>query len=178
MRKHLSFANITAALALSVAISMTPAGAHVTSRFAHLWGTHIKPKIAKPGTINTSSNPVDWTKLKNVPSDIVDGDDDTPSAFSGYELITGTGVDISNAATGTASASCSTTDKEVLGGGFYSTQTVDIHASASYPFEPFTDFFTGTLVPGGWTATIRNNSGSTANLKAYAICADTDQTEA
>jgi hypothetical protein len=75
VRKHLSFANVAATLALVVAVSMTPAGAHVTSRFAHLWRGHIKPKLSKQGTINAAGNPVNWTKLKGIPADLVDGDD-------------------------------------------------------------------------------------------------------
>jgi hypothetical protein len=58
------------------AFMITPAGAHVTDSFKHLWNKHIKPKLANPGTINASGNPVDWTKLKGVPSGFADGTDD------------------------------------------------------------------------------------------------------
>lgn len=54
---------------------LSPATADVTSSFKHLWNDHIKPKIANPGTINSANNPVDWTKLKGVPSDFADGTD-------------------------------------------------------------------------------------------------------
>jgi hypothetical protein len=67
-------------LAVGVVIGMlmiSPAGAHVTSSFSHLYNTHIKPKLANPGTINSANNPVDWTKLKGVPADFADGVDDT-----------------------------------------------------------------------------------------------------
>jgi len=56
---------------------ITPAGAHISESFNHLWNTHIKPKIANPGTINNANNPVDWTKLKSVPVDFADGVDNT-----------------------------------------------------------------------------------------------------
>ncbi len=59
------------------ALLLTPAGADVTSSFKHLWNDHIKPKIANPGTINDTKNPVDWTKLKGVPEGFADGADDT-----------------------------------------------------------------------------------------------------
>jgi hypothetical protein len=35
--------------------------------------------INTPGTINAASNPLEWTKLKNVPADFADGFDDTGS---------------------------------------------------------------------------------------------------
>ena len=59
------------------AFMITPAGAHISESFNHLWNKHIKPKIATPGTINSASNPVDWTKLKGVPDEIADGLDST-----------------------------------------------------------------------------------------------------
>ena len=68
--------NVAALLALSALIAaalMGPAGAH---KYKHIWKDHIKPKLQNPGTINDSSNPVDWTKLKNVPADFADGVDD------------------------------------------------------------------------------------------------------
>jgi hypothetical protein len=54
---------------------LTPAGAHVTGSFRHLWRDHIKPRLASRGTLNASGNPVNWTKLKNVPKGLADGDD-------------------------------------------------------------------------------------------------------
>lgn len=56
---------------------ISPAGAHVTTSFKHLWNEHIKPRLATPGTINDAANPVDWTKLKGVPGDFADGVDNT-----------------------------------------------------------------------------------------------------
>jgi hypothetical protein len=53
-----------------------PVGAHVPDKFGHLWQVHIKPKLGEPGTINSAKNPVDWTKLKNVPEGFADGIDD------------------------------------------------------------------------------------------------------
>jgi hypothetical protein len=64
-------------------VLMSPAGAHVTGRFRHLWRIHIKPKLAAPGLINDSRNPVDWTRLKNVPAGLADGTDDTAAGGGG-----------------------------------------------------------------------------------------------
>jgi hypothetical protein len=55
---------------------LAPVSAHVNSKFGHLWKIHIKPKLAKPGSINAPKNPVDWTRLKNVPAGFADGIDD------------------------------------------------------------------------------------------------------
>jgi hypothetical protein len=38
------------------------------------------------GTINSPSNPVDWTQLKNVPAGFADGTDDVGGAGDGYSL--------------------------------------------------------------------------------------------
>ncbi len=61
-------------------LMITPAGAHITDSFTHLFNKHIKPILANPGTINDASNPVDWTKLKGVPADFADGVDATGGA--------------------------------------------------------------------------------------------------
>lgn len=66
---------------------ITPALAHVDG-FRHLWNDHIKPKIANPGTINNANNPVDWTKLKNVPAGFADGVDDAGAGGGGLGTIT------------------------------------------------------------------------------------------
>ena len=64
-----------ATLGLLLLALTNPVSAHVGSEVKHLWKEHLKPKLAKPGEINKASNPVDWTKLKNVPADLADGDD-------------------------------------------------------------------------------------------------------
>jgi hypothetical protein len=69
--------NVAALLAISVLIAAAligPAGAH--NGAGHIWKTHIRPKLQNPGTINTATNPVDWTKLKGVPAGLADGTDD------------------------------------------------------------------------------------------------------
>jgi hypothetical protein len=71
------------AIVIAIAFLLSPAGAHVTSSFRHLWRDHIKPKIATPGTINAARNPVDWTKLKSVPPDFADGVDDAAGGGGG-----------------------------------------------------------------------------------------------
>lgn len=67
---------IVVAAVLAVGLGQAPrAGAHDDATTAHLWLGHIKP-MKDPGTINSSTNPVDWTKLKGVPASIADGTDD------------------------------------------------------------------------------------------------------
>ena len=43
-------------------------------------------ELEHPGTINQSGNPVDWTKLKNVPGGLADGVDDAGGAGDGHSL--------------------------------------------------------------------------------------------
>jgi hypothetical protein len=43
-------------------------------------------ELSASGTINSPSNPVDWTMLKNVPSGIADGTDDVGGAGDGHSL--------------------------------------------------------------------------------------------
>jgi hypothetical protein len=76
---------ILVAGALAVAMAAPGAGAHDDGTTSHLWLDHIKP-MRDPGTINTSTNPVDWTKLKGVPQTIADGTDDGVDA-AGFGLL-------------------------------------------------------------------------------------------
>ncbi|MET1012122.1 MAG: hypothetical protein ABWY83_07050, partial [Actinomycetota bacterium] len=68
-------AGIVATILLASMLLAPGARAHVGETFGHLWNEHIKPKLATPGTINAGENPVDWTKLKGVPSGLADGRD-------------------------------------------------------------------------------------------------------
>ena len=83
------------AMALLLVFSLlTPAGAHVGG-VNHLWNNHIKPKLSTPGTLNDPSNPVDWTKLKNVPADFADGNDASGSGGGSGDIsavVAGTGL--------------------------------------------------------------------------------------
>jgi hypothetical protein len=60
--------------ALAVATAAPGVGAHDDGTTAHLWTGHLEP-MGVPGTINDAANPVDWTKLKNVPPQVADGND-------------------------------------------------------------------------------------------------------
>lgn len=70
--------------ALVVAVS-APAGAHITQDPVHNWNKHYRPladeryytksQLKQPGSINTATNPVHWTKLKGVPGGLADGTD-------------------------------------------------------------------------------------------------------
>ena len=73
--KRFTYANVIATLGFVIAVGLTPAGAHVTDSFSHLWDNHIKPELSQPGSINKPANPVHWTKLKGVPKGIADGKD-------------------------------------------------------------------------------------------------------
>jgi hypothetical protein len=74
-RRGLGRASLAVSLVLIAALFITPAGAHVTDSFNHLWEDHLKPIFGNAGTINDPGNPVHWTKLKNVPNGFADGTD-------------------------------------------------------------------------------------------------------
>jgi hypothetical protein len=71
-RGTLALLAVTLAL-VSVAV---PARGHVTNSFAHLWNDHILPLIrATDRGVNEASDPINWTKLRNVPDGFADGFD-------------------------------------------------------------------------------------------------------
>jgi hypothetical protein len=85
--------------ALAVGIAELSDGAVVTSKIADAQVTIAKlafdpatqaefDAVAAAGTINQGSNPVDWTKLKNVPAVFADGTDDSgqPTGTAGGDL--------------------------------------------------------------------------------------------
>jgi hypothetical protein len=47
---------------------------------------YLKEELNSPGTLNDSENPVDWTKLKEVPAGFADGTDDTGGVGDGHSL--------------------------------------------------------------------------------------------
>jgi hypothetical protein len=73
-------------LILVGALLVAPVGAHVKKEFGHLWKRHIKPKLAAPGTINKAKNPLNWTKLRNVPAGFADGTDDVAGGAGGGDI--------------------------------------------------------------------------------------------
>lgn len=52
------------------------------SSFDHDGRYFSKQQLTNPGTLNANGNPVDWTKLKNVPAGFADGTDDTGGTAS------------------------------------------------------------------------------------------------
>lgn len=93
MRGKLQKTMVAGCLVMLGAALVSPAGAHVNKSVSHVYG-HLKPKFASPGTINSSNNPVDWTKLKNVPAGLADGVDDAAAGGAGdiTAVLTGTGL--------------------------------------------------------------------------------------
>jgi hypothetical protein len=47
---------------------------------------YMEDELNLPGTINDTSNPVDWTKLKNVPAGFADGTDNVGGSGDGHSL--------------------------------------------------------------------------------------------
>lgn len=62
---------------------ISPAGAHIGKNLAHLINNHVLPIFSNPGTINDAANPVDWSRLKNVPAGFADGVDAESTGGSG-----------------------------------------------------------------------------------------------
>jgi hypothetical protein len=85
-----SFALIAATLALvSLAV---PARGHVTGSFAHLWNDHILPLIQPAdANVNQASDPISWTKLRNVPAGFADGSDNGLKKVQHTADLTGVG---------------------------------------------------------------------------------------
>lgn len=100
-RSRKSFVAALALVALLGAALGGSAGAHVNSKFGHLWKEHIKPKLSKAGTINTDTNPIDWTQLKNVPAEIADGQDAVGEGGGGGDI---TSVNAGSGLTGGATS--------------------------------------------------------------------------
>jgi hypothetical protein len=90
IRPHVQ--TVVVAVITTVVVAAAPAVAHVTESWTHLRTKHVRPfsdkryykktTLRSPGAINTSTNPVDWTKLKGVPVDFADGVDDTSGTAS------------------------------------------------------------------------------------------------
>jgi len=78
---------IGGAIVLVGATVLGPVVAHDNGTTSHLWD-HIKA-MREVGTINESTNPVDWTKLKGVPSTIADGIDNIGAAGFGIKQVFG-----------------------------------------------------------------------------------------
>ncbi len=172
------------AVLLTMAI-IDPAGAHVTSRFGHLWGEHIKPKLAASGTINRSSNPVHWTQLMGVPASIADGDDEVgpqgpegppgpqgppgpegpqgPAGVSGYEQVRVLSTyDVS--AFKQVLVPCPS-GKVVVGGGYYVGygEGTSFGSITVYQNMPNND-------GSGWVVGADNPEGGSWSLEGFALC--------
>lgn len=65
---------IALALALSLVVAGVMSGTALaaTGNWDQIWA-QLQPLLGNPGTINNSTNPVHWTKLKGVPAGLADG---------------------------------------------------------------------------------------------------------
>lgn len=61
--------------ALVGAVLAGPVAASAGNGYGPIW-KFVKSKLSAPGTLNKANNPVDWTRLKNVPAGLADGIDD------------------------------------------------------------------------------------------------------
>ncbi len=100
----------------NLAVSFAPSGGDGGAATTVARGDHIhdaryftESELTSAGTINAAGNPVDWTRLKNVPAGLADGLDDVTSVatdvscsdcISSAEIVNGTisGGDISSSA--------------------------------------------------------------------------------
>jgi hypothetical protein len=133
------------------------AGAHVNSKFGHLWKEHIKPKLSKEGTVNTATNPIDWTQLKNVPSEIADGQDAVGEGGGGGDITSvAAGAGLSGGAESgdaTLSVDTSTIQSRVSGACGSSTAVAGVNANGTV---------TCTEFPAPSLAVISSTSAETA----------------
>lgn len=129
---------------------ISPAGAHISGSFSHLFNQHIKPKFANPGVINDTDNPVDWTRLKNVPGGIADGVDDTGGPPGPASDVQCNGC-VTSADVGTITVRTAST--AVDGGGAENSAYVIASLSrfcvAGEEAISWSGFFDGDLNPGG-----------------------------
>ena len=144
-------------------VLMSPAGAHVTDSFRHLYREHIKPKLATSGTINRSSNPVHWTKLRGVPRGLADGADAT--GVRGYEIVQDS-ESVPSTSNRFLSAVCPP-GKRVVGGGVSAIQAGAAHQTGVRVVESYPQDSPGF---SAWLGLMANPTGSAVDVQAYAIC--------
>lgn len=154
--KHLKIAFSLLVVAVLIGLAMAPAQGHVTKKFGHLWNNHLKPRLAAAGTINDPANPIDWTRLKNVPASIADGDDEV--GVSGVEMVSSQS-DFSSSPYTSHSVSCPS-GKIPVGGGASTSNT-----NAVLTWTRPNSF--------GWEALAVENPSTTSSwvLVVYVICA-------
>ena len=97
---------------------------------------YTESELNSAGTINTGSNPVDWTKLKNVPAAFADGTDDGASLTAGNGILISSGVVSANFGGSGSATTVSRSDHLHTGtylplSGGTLTGTVTINASSS-----------------------------------------------
>ncbi len=170
-RRHLTYANVAATLALVFAMS----GSAIAAKHYLITSTsQIKPSVlaklrasAKPGAAGVAGaqGPQGPQGPRGLTGTSIEGPKGLPGSagISGYEIVTGSEVQSlktgDNAAF--ASASCPA-GKSVLGGGF---TTDDAEAAKPFAIE---DLPSGS---GGWKVLLLSPDLAGYGLQAYAICA-------
>ena len=136
----------------------------MTDSFRHLYREHIKPKLASSGTINRSSNPVHWSKLKGVPGGLADGSDAT--GVRGYEIAVDS-ASVPPASNYDMFVECPD-DKRVLSGGVSSLQSNGsydalVRVLQSYPLDDYPLY-------SGWVGAVHNARNTASDIQVHAIC--------
>jgi hypothetical protein len=72
--------------ALVGAIVVGPVAASAGNGYGPIW-KFVKARLSKAGTVNAANNPVDWTRLKNVPAGFADGVDDMGAALGTFYTV-------------------------------------------------------------------------------------------
>ena len=159
---------VNALLLVSVmvfALAATPARAHVTRRFDHLWATHIAPRLGNAGVLNSVENPVAWTKLKGVPAGLADGTDNV-----GTPGVTGRTVEKIELTIGLDETAANTAwcdaGQVAMGGGFHdpTPNTQGIFLLSSHPFD--------SSGQSGWFVAGRNLGSGSDTITIHVVCVD------
>ncbi len=184
-RRLRSVALLLAGILVGVLL-ISPATAGVSPSLRHFWTSFIKPKLSTAGTINKAGNPVDWTRLKNVPPDFADGVDNTggtpgpatdlqctgcvTSKDMGAISVRSATISVQGAlggSTGTVTAFCGPGERAISGGGSWDAASPALTILGS---EFASGPFGVPLKAQGWTVIGGNSTGASHVLTAQVLC--------